>query len=314
MSESAHPSVSFVIPCYNNEGLIALAIESALNQTVKPLEVIVVDDGSTDGSVPVIQRYGDRITLIRQENLGRVGARSAGIRRARGEWIALLDGDDEALPDRLEKQLDAVKRHPDAAIICGQLLSEDRTGSSVQRGGVLMFRHPIPELINFREIFRHNCIHTSSVLVCATAVKDLLDQWHPLGRELAEDYGLWMLVTTQGSAVHVETPVGIYRVLNPDSERRTLLFQRGSFLGRQNVIRYLRKTRMTAKLPGDWRAIMHEEAQDLGAMESRVGDPAVAGKWFAAAIAYTPLSKSAWGHWVLSALPPGIARFVRRAP
>lgn len=101
---SAPDLISIVIPCFNAEKWVAEAIESCLNQTSQPLEIIVVDDGSTDGSRKILESYSDRIQTIYQANGGACVARNAGFRRSRGRFIQFLDADDYLLPEKLELQ------------------------------------------------------------------------------------------------------------------------------------------------------------------------------------------------------------------
>ncbi|HEV8435798.1 MAG TPA: glycosyltransferase [Thermoanaerobaculia bacterium] len=98
-------SVSVIIPSYNYARYLGEAIDSALGQTLPPLEVIVVDDGSTDDTPHVLATYGDRIHVLRQKNAGVAVARNSGIAAARGEYIAFLDADDVWLPRKLELQM-----------------------------------------------------------------------------------------------------------------------------------------------------------------------------------------------------------------
>lgn len=107
------PRISVVIPTYNRAGCVGEAIDSVLAQTYTNFEVVVVDDGSTDATQEVLARYGDRIRCIRQENAGVSAARNRGIREARGEWVAFLDSDDEWLPEKLDRQMACLARHPD---------------------------------------------------------------------------------------------------------------------------------------------------------------------------------------------------------
>jgi glycosyltransferase involved in cell wall biosynthesis len=105
------PSVSVVVPSFNRADCIARTVESILAQTFRDFELIVVDDGSVDDTAEVLAKFGDRIRLIRQENRGVSAARNAGIRAARGNWVAFLDSDDEWHPTKLERQMDCLEKH-----------------------------------------------------------------------------------------------------------------------------------------------------------------------------------------------------------
>lgn len=102
--DSVRPLVSAIIPAHNAERFLAAAIDSVLAQTYEPIECIVVDDGSTDGTPAVARSYGDRIRLVRQEQHGVSAARNRGAAEARGHLLAFLDADDRWLPDRVERQ------------------------------------------------------------------------------------------------------------------------------------------------------------------------------------------------------------------
>src|SRR6266540_3151057 len=100
------PSVAVVIPAYNAARFIRDSLESAFNQTIgAPDQVIVVDDGSEDGTTDVVRQFGPRVTLLNQRNGGAAAARNAGAAVARTEWLAFLDADDRWCPAKLEKQL-----------------------------------------------------------------------------------------------------------------------------------------------------------------------------------------------------------------
>jgi glycosyltransferase involved in cell wall biosynthesis len=109
--------VTVVIPTYNHGRYIVDAVESALAQTHRPLEIVVIDDGSTDDTAERLAPYRGQIECIWQENQGLSAARNAGIRRARGEWIAFLDADDVWAPEKTESQLRAAAAIPDAMLI-----------------------------------------------------------------------------------------------------------------------------------------------------------------------------------------------------
>ncbi|WP_298740351.1 glycosyltransferase family A protein [uncultured Chitinophaga sp.] len=112
------PLVSVIIPLYNAADTIRGTVESVLRQTVKDFEIIIVNDGSRDDSLAVAQNLieefkDEKITLIDKPNGGASSARNAGMRKAQGSLIALLDADDEWLPDKLATQLEILNRHPD---------------------------------------------------------------------------------------------------------------------------------------------------------------------------------------------------------
>lgn len=111
--------VSILIPCYNAERWIARAIESALAQTWPHKEIIVVDDGSTDGSLEVIRRFDGRIRWESGPNQGGNAARNRLLELAQGDWVQYLDADDYLRSTKLERQLKVAREHPDCDVICG---------------------------------------------------------------------------------------------------------------------------------------------------------------------------------------------------
>jgi len=130
-SVRAHaPLVSVVIPAYNCGRFIGDALDSVVDQNYPALEVLVVDDGSTDETCDVVARYGSTVTLIKQRNAGAAVARNEGMQRARGKYVALLDADDLWLPGKLRLQVDYLERHPDVAMSCTRwhLLHPDAAG------------------------------------------------------------------------------------------------------------------------------------------------------------------------------------------
>lgn len=119
---AADPDVSVVIPAYNAARTLPAAIESALNQTYRPAQIIVIDDGSADDTAAAVGQFGDKVEYVRTPNRGPAPARNTGIERARGELVAFLDADDLWLPAKLERQVQALAAHPEAgAVQCGAI-------------------------------------------------------------------------------------------------------------------------------------------------------------------------------------------------
>jgi glycosyltransferase involved in cell wall biosynthesis len=120
MNAAATPLVSVVMPVFNAAPYLREAIDSVLTQDYPALEMIVVDDGSTDGSTEILRSYGDRIRVLAQERRGPAAARNIGVRQARGDYIAFHDADDFWMPHKLTEQVALMREAPQFAIVFGQ--------------------------------------------------------------------------------------------------------------------------------------------------------------------------------------------------
>jgi len=105
-------TISCVVPVFNGERYLAEALDSVLRQTRPPDEIVIVDDGSTDGSAEVVRRYGDRVRYVRQDNRGGAAARNRGVELSGGEFLAFIDQDDLWRPQKLELQLASFAADP----------------------------------------------------------------------------------------------------------------------------------------------------------------------------------------------------------
>lgn len=130
------PLISVIMPVYNRENYVAKAIESVLNQTYRNFEFIIIDDGSTDSSVNIIENYAeqdDRIKLTcNKENKGIYFSRNLGNSLSKGEFIAVMDSDDICLPARFEKQLEYFVSHPNIDVLGTQSVEIDHNGNRLQ--------------------------------------------------------------------------------------------------------------------------------------------------------------------------------------
>jgi glycosyltransferase involved in cell wall biosynthesis len=111
------PKVSVIIPVYNRAQMVVEAIESVFGQTFRDFELLVVDDGSTDGTWDALQAYGPRLRAWRKPHAGAAAARNLGIKNAGGEYLAFLDSDDLWRPEKLARQVEYLDRHPEAALV-----------------------------------------------------------------------------------------------------------------------------------------------------------------------------------------------------
>lgn len=180
---SHNPTVSVIIPAYNAADYVGRAIESALNQTHAPLEVIVIDDGSRDNTAEQVAQYPAPVRLLRQPNGGPAAARNHGARVANGEWLALLDADDAWLPHKLERQLPYLSE-PTIALVHACEPAEYA-----------------PREATFEALWKRNFLLTSSVLIRRTAF-DETGRFNE-DRELigVEDYNLWLRMAARGLRV-----------------------------------------------------------------------------------------------------------------
>ncbi|OGR65003.1 MAG: hypothetical protein A2X31_07535 [Elusimicrobia bacterium GWB2_63_22] len=181
------PLISVVMPVYNGEATVLASITSILAQTYKNLELIVVDDQSTDGTLRLINSVRDpRVRVISHPKRNGVGAiRRFGTGHARGEYVAVLDSDDIAFPERLEAQLDYMRRN--SLKLCGTWAY--LVGPDGQRRE---FRHPVkPEDIR-KNIICTNCFVHSTVMFTKEAY-DLVGGYNPSpALSYVEDYDLWL--------------------------------------------------------------------------------------------------------------------------
>jgi len=174
--------VSVVIPAYNAADCVGHAIRSALGQTRPPLEIIVVDDGSTDRTASVVESFGPPVRLERKPNGGPASARNWGANLARGEWLAWLDADDWWAPTKLEKQM-SLATSPEIGLI--------HTLANSSRPGV-------PRELTFDQLWRGNWIINSSALIRKSVFQTVGGCFEERSLIGAEDYNLWLRIAADG--------------------------------------------------------------------------------------------------------------------
>ncbi|MDH6577356.1 glycosyltransferase family A protein [Kitasatospora sp. MAP5-34] len=203
MADGSAP-VSVVIAAYDAERTLGAAVASALRQVPRPAQVIVVDDGSRDGTAGVAASFPD-VLLLEQDNQGPSAARNAGIREASQPWVAFLDADDVWLPGKLARQLAAWERHPAAVLLAGDWLRAEPAGVAAPPA----VTDPPETLLSYRELLVLNRFQTSTVLVRA----DVLAACGGFDPALdgAEDWDLWLRCAKLGTAVKLDVPLVVYR-------------------------------------------------------------------------------------------------------
>jgi glycosyltransferase involved in cell wall biosynthesis len=183
--------ISVVIPAYNAEQYIRTAIESCLHQTYAPIEIIVVDDGSTDGTAAVAESFPSPVRVVRlPENMGLPTARNRGVQASTGDWVALLDADDWFLPEKLERQRRCALENRQAALIYTGFLIIAVGGAECD--GLFIPPCDLMPMLRYR-----NRMSVSSVLI-RRDVFDVLEGFDPNLRA-AEDWDLWLRIAAHYS-------------------------------------------------------------------------------------------------------------------
>jgi glycosyltransferase involved in cell wall biosynthesis len=211
-----NPTVSVIVAAYNYDRYLGGALESVLNQTCRNLEVIVVDDGSTDRTAEVVRRYlrDPRVRYYRTDHVGQPKAKNTGIRLARAPLVAFLDADDLWLPAKLERQLALFRRDRVLGVAYTRRLVIDGQGREVEYEHPAMHRGMILDAL-----FRSNAfVCFSSVMVRRAVLDDvgLFDE----SLALAIDYDLWLRVGLRYRFDYVDTPLVQYRTGHANLSRR----------------------------------------------------------------------------------------------
>lgn len=192
--------ISVIIPLYNKEASVATALRSVLAQTYQDFEIVVVDDGSTDGSVAVVETFDDaRIRLIRQQNAGVSAARNRGIEEAKGEYVAFLDADDEWMPEFLEEICTLQTAFPECKAQATNYVFNSRGVKSPTILRKLPFKGERGVLTNYFEVAScsHPPVWTSAVCIERKLLQKI--GGFPIGIKSGEDLLTWARI-----AVHTQ--------------------------------------------------------------------------------------------------------------
>ncbi|GJQ50989.1 MAG: glycosyl transferase [Candidatus Kuenenia stuttgartiensis] len=202
-----NPLVSVIIPTYNGSRFIKETIQSALDQTYRNLEIIVIDDGSTDNTPEIVKSTNNqKVTYIRQENAGAAMARNLGINISKGEYIAFLDHDDLWLPHKLERQLLLFGKNPMVAMVYSDTFIIDEnnfvTGKFSQK--TKFFRGMI-----FKELFL-SCFITILTVIIKRSVFIEIGPFLPF--KISEEYDLYLKCAAKYSIDYINEPLAKYRI------------------------------------------------------------------------------------------------------
>jgi glycosyltransferase involved in cell wall biosynthesis len=214
-------TVSVVIPAYNSARYISTAVESALAQSLRDCEIIVIDDGSTDHTREIIARFGSSVRYVAQRNAGVAVARSRGIQESQGHYIGFLDADDTWLPTKLERQVMALSQSPARACytaytICDRALRPLAVQRSLRHGPML------DDLL-----LRGNVVGNICSVLCDRALFSMVGGFDPILSQCA-DWDMWIRLATVTDFLYLDEPLVNYRQHGSSMSRRPELLERDS--------------------------------------------------------------------------------------
>lgn len=192
--------ISIIIPTYNRAHVLSRAIDSVLSQSFEDYELIIVDDGSDDETKDLVIQYGDKIKYFFTKQKGVSAARNLGIKESSGEWIALLDSDDEWLSNKLEKQVQFIESNPEVPLVHGEEIWI-RNGKRV---------NPRNKHKKFGGWIFEKCIPLCVISPSASLIKkDILLQLGGFDERfpVCEDYDLWLKLTAKFPVGFIEDPI-----------------------------------------------------------------------------------------------------------
>ena len=201
----AVPRVSVIVPAYNQAQYLGQAIDSVLGQTYGDLELVVVDDGSTDGTADVVRlRLDPRLRYMQQDNQGLSAARNSGIRVASGAWLSFLDADDLFLPEKLSALLEIAQAHPGTGLAAGQAIPIDENGQPV---GAIFDEGPPARTEDW---LLANPLHVGSVILSRRWQETV--GWFDVTLRSYEDWDFWLRLAIAGCPMAwLPRPVSLYR-------------------------------------------------------------------------------------------------------
>lgn len=297
------PTVSVAVATYNYGRFLGRALDSALAQTFRDLEVVVLDDGSTDGTPAVIEPYLKevRVRYHRAAHRGVAAAKSAAVELCRGPFVAFLDADDEWTLDKIERQI-ALFRDPGVGVVsCGRRLI-DPDGCELEYRQPAMHRGRV-----LPQMYETNFVCFSSAVV-RRVILDAVGLFDPR-LPLAVDYDLWLRTAARCAFDFVPDPLVNYRVGHANLSRRgeerlrTVLDIRRRFLDEHGGRRLLDPAVIRRA-----HAVLCCDIALLAAERSRLA----ALPWLLRALAAAPLSRSAWHGLLRLPLPDATRRRLRR--
>ena len=305
--------ISVIIPSYNTSAYIREAIDSVLAQDCPDLDLIVVDDGSTDGTVDVVRSYGERLRLLTQRNEGAAAARNAGLAAASGEYIAFLDSDDVWLPGKLAAQIRHLEANPQVGIVYSRWKTwkpeSDGTfpsALSVAMPGETVRTDEAPGVVPERSGWLYNRLLFSSLLHTITVVarRSLVEAVGPFDTELkrGQDYDYWIRASRVSEIHQLDRVMALYRLHGEGCIKRWPEINFELVVIEKALARWgLEGPTGERTPPARIRKRLSDACFSFGYHHYWEGDPRIALRSFAQSVGRRPTRLASWRYMAMSA-------------
>jgi glycosyltransferase involved in cell wall biosynthesis len=205
----SEPLVSVIMPVFNAERYLRKTIESLLAQTYKNIEIIIIDDGSTDTSADIIDSYHSRIRTARHPNQGQGIARNQGAKMATGSLFSFIDSDDLWDDKKLESQVSLLQRFPEAVATYCDYRTINESGETIQSTAALGTPRPSGNIL--QQTLFGNCVGSPSVVLVRRSAFEGCGGFNEYPSRAAEDYGLWLALAVIGPVIYNPDTLVSYR-------------------------------------------------------------------------------------------------------
>jgi GT2 family glycosyltransferase len=290
------PAVTVIIPAYNAERYIGAALASIVAQTLEDVEVLLIDDGSSDGTIREAERFSSTLdlTILQQVNAGPSAARNVGIRRARGRHCAFLDADDIMLPELLAAQAALLDSDPEVGLVLTDIQTFDDGGTiHAARWGL---SEPFPGSPLDR-LLEENFVTTSAVMAPTERLRE--SGLFPENRRVAEDYELWLRIAARWKVGFIDRPLVRYRYTSGSLSSDKLFSARAAL----EVIEAFWKEHPDYKRSHKqvWHRSLGRHLMNAGGAAATLGRRATALAYLARSLQHRPGSVVTW-KWVVKTL------------
>jgi len=228
-----HPLVTVIIPAYNHEAYISECIESVFNQTYKNIQLIVINDGSTDNTKQLIQKIldqkNDAFSFISKKNEGLIKTLNLGISLAQGTYFCILASDDFWMPNKIEKQVAVMEKNPDAGVVFSDTyfcygMKKTEVKYSKYKPRLLKIKQGVPVNL-YNRLIVENLVISTTVLIRLDVLKSVGNFDDTL---TYEDYDMWLRISKKYNIIYLNEPMAYYRIHAANFSKQNLKMLKGA--------------------------------------------------------------------------------------